>query len=145
MPDITQPVILFPTPMITGNHMHEDAMLGSRLDFAIPAALTSGTTINVQFWPAGTATAIASASFSINGGASTAIVTLTSIPGGGKTANIPLTGNVRDRNRLEVSCTDNASPAQSKTATVYYYLKAATVAAGRKAAKSSKAAKGKKK
>ncbi|MBM4070989.1 MAG: hypothetical protein FJ271_18875 [Planctomycetes bacterium] len=144
MPDITQPVILFPAPMITGNHMHEDAMLGTKLDFAIPAALTSGTTINVQFWPAGAATTIASASFSINGGAPSPIA-LTAIPGGGggKSATITLTGNVRDRNRLEVTCADNA--AQSKTATVYYYLKAAALAAVKKSARSSKTTKGKKK
>jgi len=119
----TLPVILFPGPAATGNHMTDS---GTALSFSFPQACAAGTTtVGVQFWPTGSATTIASASFSINGGSSTAL-TLTPVggAGGGQMASIPLSGNAKDVNTLTVTARDNASGV--KTAQVLFYLRGTT-------------------
>lgn len=123
MPVLNAPVILVQSPMVTGNHVHENSSL---VELALCTAMASGAQVMVQFWPTNGATTISSASYSINGGTSTTIppAQLMSIPGGGKSAPIPVSGNTRDQNYLEVTCTDNAATPQSKTARIYYYLKA---------------------
>ncbi|MBM4070990.1 MAG: hypothetical protein FJ271_18880 [Planctomycetes bacterium] len=123
MPILNAPVILVQSPMATGNHVHENSSL---LELSLCTAMASGAQVMVQFWPTNGATTINSASYSINGGASTAIpaAQLMSIPGGGKSTSIPVSGNVRDQNYIDITCTDNAAMAQSKTARIFYYLKA---------------------